>query len=188
MQWRNTDSQYGLISQLLHWGIVALVATQLVLGMRAADLPFGLARLQLLAQHKSFGMTVLMLIAVRLAWRLGNQVPASPDMRSWARHLAHLTHWGFYLLLVAIPISGWILSSASNLTVSWFQLFTWPDLVEVNTVVAERSKTLHHVLVATLVAMIVLHIAAAVLHQFVWRDGLILRMLPKARWFGSGGH
>jgi cytochrome b561 len=179
VQWRNSRSQYGLVAQLLHWGIVVLVATQLVIGVRAADLPFSMARLQLLAQHKSLGMTVLMLMALRLGWRLLDRPPELVEGPDWSRTLARLTHWGFYVLLLAVPVSGWILSSASNLSVSWFRLFTWPDLVAADPALADAARTTHNALVILLVAMVVLHAVAALAHQLVWRDGVLLRMLPR---------
>lgn len=181
VQWRNRHNQYGLISQLLHWVIVALVIYQVVLGVQAADLPFSLERLQLLARHKSLGMTVLMLTLLRFWWRLRNPIPAPPaNMARWLNIVARCTHWSFYALLVLIPLSGWILSSASNLSVSWFGLFTWPDLVGADQAFAERAETVHQSLVAVLTLLVTIHVCAALVHQFVWRDNLLMIMLPRS--------
>lgn len=183
VRWRNTERQYGLIAELLHWLIVALVVVQIVLGVRADELPVGLARLQLLATHKSFGMTVLMLMLLRLGWRLVNPTPRPVAAPGMLRTVARATHWAFYALLIAIPVSGWILSSASNLSVGWFRLFTWPDLVGADQHLAGLAKEVHETLVAALLALVAVHAGAALMHHFVWRDEVLMRMLPRARLF-----
>jgi cytochrome b561 len=176
LRWRNTRTQYGAITLLFHWSIVALVLTQFVLGERAHDLPVSMERLKTLALHKSIGMTIFALMLLRLGWRLTNPTPALPPGRTLA--LARLTHGAFYLLLVAVPVSGWLLSSASNLSVSYFQLFTLPDLVSANEPLADGLKELHEFLNATLAVLACVHVAAALVHHFWWRDDVLLRMLP----------
>jgi len=183
MLWRNTGNQYGLIAQILHWIVVALVVYQFVLASMAEDLPVSMARLQLLATHKALGMTVLMLMAVRLIWRLTNITPEIPPSRT--RVLAQATHYAFYLLLIAVPLSGWLLSSASNLSVSYFRLFTLPDLVSSNEQLAEILKIVHQSLNFALAGLIALHVAAALLHQFRFHDNLLQRMLPGTRLWRS---
>lgn len=183
MQWRNTEQQYGLTAELLHWLVVVLVVVQVVLGARADELPVGLERLKLLATHKSIGMTVLMLMLARLLWRLANPTPRPVPGPRWLRTLSQATHWGFYGLLIAVPVSGWILSSASNLSVGWFGVFTWPDLVGADRSRAEFAKEVHEALVATLLAVVALHAGAALTHHFVWHDEVLVRMLPRARLF-----
>jgi len=174
--WRNTAAQYGVISQILHWSIVALVVTQFVLGERAADMPVSMARLQTLATHKSIGITILGLMLLRLGWRLANPVPTLPPGRT--RWLARWTHMAFYLLLLVIPVSGWLLSSASNLTVGYFRLFALPDLVAADQELAGRLKVVHESLNWVLAGIAVVHAGAALLHHFVWRDRVLARMLP----------
>lgn len=176
MHWRNTDDQYGLIAQILHWLIVGLVIWQFVLGWRAEDLPVSMARLQLLATHKALGMTVLMVMLLRLAWRLLDGAPAIPPSRT--RLLAQITHYAFYMVLIAVPMSGWLLSSASNLSVNYFRLFTFPDLVGSSEELAGLFKLAHEALTTSLALLIGLHVSAALLHQFYFRDSLIRRMLP----------
>lgn len=176
MRWRNTATQYGAITVLFHWSIVALVITQFVLGERAHDLPVSMERLQTLALHKSIGLTIFALMLLRLGWRLVNPTPALPPGRT--RALARLTHVAFYVLLIAVPVSGWLLSSASNLSVSWFRLFTLPDLVSANTSLADTLKELHETLNGTLAVLACVHAAAALVHHFWWRDDVLLRMLP----------
>jgi cytochrome b561 len=176
MHWRNTNDQYGLIAQILHWLIVGLVIWQFVLGWRADELPVSMARLQLLATHKALGMTVLMVMLLRLVWRLLDGAPTIPPSRT--RLLAKVTHYAFYMLLIAVPLSGWLLSSASNLSVSYFRLFTFPDLVGSSEELAGLFELVHETLTTALALLILLHLAAALLHQFYFRDKLLRRMLP----------
>jgi cytochrome b561 len=189
LHWRNSASQYGAVAQLLHWGILVLVIVQVILAARAIDLPVSLERLQLFARHKSLGMTVLVLAVLRLGWRLANpqpEPPAPPPLHSTntagvLQRLARVTHWLFYVLLVTIPVSGWIFSSASNLSVSWFGWFTWPDLVGRNESLADVASATHKLLVACLLLAIALHAAAAFMHHFIWRDEVLKRMWPTRR-------
>lgn len=179
MQLRNSATDYGLVAQGLHWTIVALIIVQFSLGWMADDLPISMRRLVLLARHKSFGMTVFMLTILRLGWRLFSPPPLLPAGMSRAQRLmARTNHWLLYGLLLAMPIAGWLSSSASNLTVSWFGLFTWPDLVAPDETLAERLKTIHKVLGWLLLVSIGMHVTGALWHQFIRRDGLLWRMIP----------
>jgi cytochrome b561 len=176
---RNTESRYGVVAQSLHWLIVILVAVQFMLGITAHDLPISLERLVLLTRHKAFGMTILMLMLLRLAWRLYSASPALPaGMDRLQRRLAELSHVLLYILLLTMPVVGWLSSSASNLTVSWFGLFHFPNLVSPDPALAKSMKALHIALAWVLLALISVHAAAALWHQFVRKDGVLMRMLP----------
>jgi len=179
---RNTHEYYGVVAQSLHWAIVGLVAVQVVLGVTGADLPLGMERLITLSWHKSLGMTILALMAMRLAWRLANPVPRlPPQIPRLEQQLAHSTHWLLYGLLLAMPLAGWINSSASNLTVSWFGVFTFPDLVETDKALATGAKALHKAMAWLLISVVALHGLAALRHHFILKDSVLLRMLPWGR-------
>lgn len=175
---RNTSVRYGYVAQILHWAIVALLIIQVTLAKIADGLPLGLEKLQVLARHKSFGITILGLAVVRLAWRLGNRPPPLPPMPRWQAVAARLNHWTLYALLFAMPVTGWMMSSASNYPVSWFGLAQLPDLVGPDPLLKERLVTIHHWLAIVLISLAILHVLAALKHQFFDRNGLILRMLP----------
>ncbi len=175
---RNTPARYGSVAQALHWVIAGLVVAQLALGKIADDLPAGLDRLILLARHKSVGITILALAVIRLAWRLIDRPPAPPPMPRWQFLASRLTHAAFYLLLFAMPLSGWLMSSAGNHPVSWFGLAQLPDLVAPDAGLKDLLEDVHETLAKTLVALAIVHILAALKHQFVNRDGLLMRMLP----------
>ena len=175
---RNTALRYGFVAQGLHWTIAGLVVVQVVLAQIADDLPVGLDRLALMARHKSVGITILALAVIRLAWRLIDRPPPPPPMPRWQLAAARLNHAAFYLLLLAMPLSGWLMSSASNFPVSWFGLFQLPDFVRPDEGLEDLLGDVHETLATALVTLAVLHVVAALKHQFIDRDGLLLRMLP----------
>jgi cytochrome b561 len=182
MSLRNTTSAYGSIAKLLHWSIVLLIIAQLALAKTAADLPTGLRKLEILAWHKSFGMTILMLALLRLAWRYTNPRPAPlPGTPRWQRIAAAVSHGLLYGLILLQPLTGWLMSSAKNYPVGFFGLFQWPDLVPPDKALFEYLKAVHAVLARTLVTVALIHIAAALHHHFWRKDDVLRRMLPFGR-------
>ena len=175
---RNTNERYGWVAQTLHWVIVFLLIVQFTLGKIADDLPPGLDRLITLARHKSFGITILALAVIRLLWRLINRPPPLPSMPGWQRMAAHLSHAGLYALLFAMPLTGWLMSSAHNYPVSWFGLVQLPDLITPDRDLSHDLEDIHELLSNILLELAAVHVLAALKHQFVDRDGLLLRMLP----------
>jgi cytochrome b561 len=176
------DRRYTPMAQTLHWLIALLIVLQFVLAKMAAHLPLGMRKLSLLAEHKSVGMTVLALAIMRLVWRLTHAPPPLPtQMRRVERWLAMASHIGFYLILFAMPLSGWLMSSAKNYAVSWFGIFTWPNLIEPSEGAFNSLKTLHHLLGNLLIALASIHIFAALKHHFWNKDDVLVRMLPKYR-------
>ncbi len=176
---QSTPTRYSAVAQLFHWVIAGLVVTQFVLARMADDLPLGARKLGLLARHKSFGMTILMLAILRLLWRLKHSPPALPPaMSPLERAIARGTHIAFYVLLFAMPITGWMMSSAKNYSVSWFSLFTWPNLIGKNEAAFNFLLATHQTLSYVLFVIAVLHILAALKHHFWNRDNVLLRMLP----------
>jgi cytochrome b561 len=148
----------------------------------ADDLPIGAHKLALLARHKSFGMTVLMLAILRLLWRLKNPPPELPGhMTSLERKLARATHIAFYVLLFAMPLTGWMMSSAKKYSVSWFGLFTWPNLIGKNEAAFDFLRATHDTMSVILLSIAVLHILAALKHHFWNKDNVLLRMLPQIK-------
>jgi cytochrome b561 len=172
-------TRYSAIAQIFHWVIAGLIVVQFTLAKLAEGLPLGSHKLALLARHKSFGMTVLMLAILRLLWRLTHRAPAlPPGMTRFERAVARATHIAFYVLLFAMPLTGWMMSSAKNYAVSWFGLFTWPNLIGKSEAAFEFLKNTHDLLSDALFAVAVLHILAALKHHFWNRDDVLVRMLP----------
>ena len=178
MQLRNSTARWGSVAQFLHWLIVALIITQVVLAL-SADRLHGMAKLAMLARHKSVGITILMLAVVRLVWRLVNPTPPLPStLKPYERVLANFTHTALYVLIFAMPITGWIMTSARGFPASWFNLFQLPDLVAKNRALYEAMQETHEALALTLGAVATLHLLAALKHHFVLKDTVLRRMLP----------
>lgn len=176
---RNSGESYGIIAQALHWIVAVLVIAQVAIGSYAGNLPVSLARLQWLSLHKSIGLTVLVLVLMRLAWRLLNPPPVLPSsMPRWERRAAIAMHWLLYLLLVLAALAGWLHASAAGLSAGWFGLFTVPDLVAKDRGLAETFKALHIGLVTALCLLVLGHVGAALRHALLLRDGVMHRMLP----------
>lgn len=163
----------------LHWlSAVAIIAT-FAIGWIVADLPFSPRRLRLLSYHKWLGVTVFLLTVARLAWRVAHPPPpAPPTMPTWQRHAAGWTHRALYALLLAIPLSGWVYSSAKGLPVVFLGLVQLPDLVDADRALAATLSEVHRALVYSLAALVGLHVLAAGKHALIARDGLLRRMLP----------
>mgnify|MGYP001221677242 FL=1 len=179
---RNTLERWGSVAKFFHWAIVVLVVTQFVLAFIAEDLPLGMQKLAVLARHKSVGITILALATLRLLWRAANRNPQLPAaMAGWERLGARAAHALLYALLFAVPLAGWIMSSAKNFPVSWFGLFQLPDLVAPSEATFDIAKEAHEVLAFTLGGVATLHLLAALKHHFVNRDTVLRRMLPFAR-------
>lgn len=185
--------RYNAVAMVIHWLTAAIVIGLLVVGNIMADLPNSDPdKLTLFNWHKSFGVTVLLLTLIRLAWRLTNKPPPLPPMPAWEKRVAHATHWLFYGLLLVVPLLGWSMVSSSprNIPTVLFGTFEWPHIpmlagmaLEQKKVMREVFEDLHAAAAYTMAALLVLHVGAALRHQFVMKDKTIQRMLPK--WFSA---
>jgi len=179
------EQRYDRVAIALHWVMALAIITMIVMGLVMEDVrPIGL-RIQVYQFHKSLGLTVLFLSLVRLGWRLAHPAPSYPaHMKPWEKLAAHATHWGLYALMVAMPLSGWLLiSTGSNkFPTLYFGLFNVPKL----DFFGEASKAVHHyaaqaheLLPNIAIAMLVLHVLAALKHHFLDRDNVLTRILPR---------
>lgn len=182
MALRNTTQRWGVIAQTFHWVIVALLIVQVTLAEMADDLPAGVRKLTLLARHKSVGITILGLVILRLVWRAVNEHPPLPgNLKPYELKLARLTHLALYVLLFAMPLSGWTMSSARGFPVSWFGFLQLPDLVPKSRPLYDALLLTHQTLAWFLFAVVALHVAGALKHHFIHRDDVLRRMLPFTR-------
>lgn len=179
MQWKNKPEAYGTIAKSFHWGMAALIIGMLALGLYMTGLPFSPDKLQLYGIHKAVGATILFLVALRLVWRLLNTVPPLPaTLPAWQKWGAHLSHFGLYGLMFAMPLTGWLLSSAAGFPVSVFGLFTLPNLVAPDPQLRELFEGAHEILANLLILLIVAHFGAALKHHVIDKDNILKRMLP----------
>lgn len=176
---------WGLVTRLLHWGMAALILVQLALGLGMMTLVADVTlQFRLVQLHKSLGFVVFVLALVRICWRLVNVQPAGPPMPAWQARAAKAAHLSLYGLMLALPISGWLLASASPLEdllqmrTMVFGLFPLPDpIVPGSEAIEQVAGRVHAGLAIALGFVLVLHVAAAAKHQLVDRDGLITRMV-----------
>ena len=168
--------RYSRIAVLLHWLLALMILGSFSVGLYMADLPVSPTRLKLYNWHKWAGVTILVLSALRLLWRLGHRPPPDLPMPAWQAKAAHLTHGLFYALFFAVPLVGWAYSSAAGFPVVWLGVLPLPDFVPVDKPLAEILKATHGNLAFALAGLVLLHVAGAVKHQFIDRDGLIGRM------------
>src|SRR6201999_4509476 len=176
---KNTSTRWGAIAQTLHWLVVVLIIAQVILANIAEDLPLGVKKLAMFARHKSVGITILALAVIRLAWRWANPTPDLPNtLKPYERVLANVTHAGLYILLFAMPLTGWMMTSARGFPVSWFGFFQLPDFVPKNHALYDAMKGTHDTLALALYAIVFLHVAAALKHHFLLKDDVLRRMLP----------
>lgn len=179
MPWRNTETRFGATAMALHWLVFALVIAMVALGWLMVPLPLGVQKLRLYDLHKSTGIVVFSLMAARILWRLWNPPPLLPKhMKAWERRLARVSHVLLYAVLFAMPLSGWIMSSAANFPVSAFGLFVLPDLVKPDKALLETMRAFHRFTSYGLFALLTLHVAGASKHHFVDKDDVLKRMLP----------
>jgi len=182
MQWRNSLDSYGAVAKLLHWVIVLLVIVQYLLAEAAEELPDGLEKFALLTRHKSLGMLILGLAVVRVLWKMANRGrPAPVAMPVPQRTAAAAAHALLYVLLLAQPISGWMMSSAANYPVSFFGLFQFPALVAPDPEFHEALEEGHELIFQALAFVAIVHALAALYHHFWMKDDALRRMLPFVR-------
>jgi cytochrome b561 len=171
--------RWGAVSQALHWIVVLLIATMAAIGLTMTDLPNNPDKVRLYALHKSIGLTILALVALRLLWRAYAGRPAPLPMPRWQHAAATFSHVGLYVLLFAIPLSGWAMNSAAGFPLSWFGLVKVPALVSRDHALHELLESTHEALFWTLIVLALVHAFAALYHHIFQRDTTLVRMLPR---------
>lgn len=173
---------YGPAVQLGHWLTVLLIAGSFWLGYTMTDLAASPTKLKFFSWHKWIGVTVFGLALLRLAWRQWAGAPSLPaQMQRWEQHLARAAHVLLYLLLLALPLSGWLMSSAKGYQTVYLGLLPIPDLIGKDAALGEFLEELHELLGTVLLVVIGLHAAAALKHHFIDRDDVLARMIPGLR-------
>ena len=173
------NERYTRTAQALHWLMAALLVGLVSLGLYMHELPLSPRKLQLYSWHKWVGVTVFFLLLVRIGWRITHQPPALPEQMSKLQRItSHVGHTALYLLMIAIPISGWLMSSAKGFQTVWFGVLPIPDLLPKNKELGDLLLELHESLNLLLIALLLAHIAAALKHHFIDKDDVLSRMLP----------
>jgi len=178
----NTGHRYGFVAITLHWTMAALLIALLMLGLYMVSLPdagFDVRKINLILIHKQLGILALALAAARVAWRISNPLPALVStIPDWQKFVARFVHLLFYALMFALPITGWLMSSAAGIPVSFFGLFSLPDYLSYDDYLFKSFIAIHKWLAYGLIFLVLLHAGAALGHHFVLKDETLKKMLP----------
>ncbi len=173
------NARYTSTAIALHWLMTLLIFGLLALGFYMQGLPLSPEKLKLYSWHKWAGVSAFLLVLARLAWRLTHRPPALPaSMPQVMQAAAHAGHLALYLLMLAIPLSGWLMSSAKGFQTVWFGVLPLPDLLAKNKEVGDLLQTAHMSLNLLFAAVIAGHVGAALKHHLIDRDDVLTRMLP----------
>ncbi len=177
------EPRYTATAIALHWLLAAAILGSMAVGAYMSGLALSPLKLKLYNWHKWAGIAILLLSLLRLGWRLTHRPPPLPvrveaAMPDWQRAVHHASHGLMYALFLVVPLMGWAYSSMAGFPIVWFGVLPLPDFVPVDKELARLIKPVHGWLAYTLLALIVLHVAAALKHQFIDRDGLLARMRP----------
>jgi cytochrome b561 len=169
---------YGTPAKIFHRLIVALLAVQYPIGWLMPDLHRNMQPGAPMTFHVSFGITILVLIVLRLVWRLTHPVAPESSLPTWQRLSSELVHWMLYTMVLAATLSGWAFASFRGWTLSFFYLCPLPMLASDNAAAGKAIDGLHQAAEWLLLALIVIHVGAALAHIFIYRDRIMQRMLP----------
>lgn len=178
---KSNARHWGTLAKSFHWIIMLLILAQAVIGLTMVNLPRRPSVFAIYNLHKSIGLTILALAVLRLVWRIFDRRPDDvPGMPTWQRRTAHATHVLLYVLIFAVPLSGWLFDSATGLRpLHWWGVVRMPSLTGGSMHdIADFTRSLHHWMFWTMVAIVAGHVAAAVKHHVFDRDDTLRRMLP----------
>jgi cytochrome b561 len=172
-------NSYSHVAIGLHWLIAFAIVATFALGLYMHELPLSPQKLKLYSWHKWAGVTIFLFVVLRLGWRLAHRPPALPAaMPAWQRMAAEATHVLLYLLMFAVPLSGWLMSSAKGFQTVWFGVLPLPDLLDKNKELGDLLKEVHEALNFGMAGLVLAHLGAALKHHVIDRDDVLSRMLP----------
>jgi cytochrome b561 len=178
----SSPPRYGGVAIALHWLVAIAVIGTVAMALYLDTLELGETKNLILTIHKSVGLIILATMAVRIVWRLTHRAPPlPPTLAPWQRFVAHTTHWLLYAIALAMPITGYMSVAARGRETMFFGLFKVPDLVPLDRALSNLSETLHTNGQYALYALVGAHVAAALWHHFVAKDGVLQRMWPERR-------
>ncbi len=161
----------------LHWLMAALILAQGAVGWFGHEMNRSPVKVEVMTAHKSLGITLLLLVALRLLWRWAHPAPPHPaGSKPWEVWAARLSHALLYLLMIALPLSGWLSASTSIVPWKLWWVIPWPAIAAPDQGLHEFAEELHEFLVKALIALLIVHVAAALRHHFLRRDDVLLRM------------
>jgi len=175
---KTVSKHYTLLAIGLHWWVALLILLAFPLGIYMHDLPFSPTKLKLFSWHKWIGVSVFLFVVIRIYWRLRHSQPALPDsIANWQKLATHIVHGLLYLLMLAIPLSGWLMSSAKGFQTVWFGVLPIPDLLGKDKELGNLLAIVHKTLNFSLLLLVAVHVLAALKHHFIDKDMILRRML-----------
>ena len=174
----HTTDRYSSTAKALHWLMALGLFGALGVGFYMTGLPLSPQKLQIYSWHKWAGVSLFLLVLLRFAWRLGHRPPAPVPMPAWQRLAAEGVHHLLYLLMFAIPLTGWLMSSAKGFQTVWFGVIPLPDLLQKDPELGKALAEVHELLNWGLAFLVLAHAGAALKHHFIDRDDVLTRMLP----------
>jgi cytochrome b561 len=171
--------QYGTTAKVFHWLVVALLLVQYPIGWLMPDIHRGMQPGAAMTFHVSFGIVILILIVLRLAWRLTHPVAPESSLPAWQRLSSEAVHWLLYVLVLATTVTGWLFASFRGWSVSFFYLAPLPMLASENAATGKVIDGWHQAMEWSLLVVIGIHVASALAHIFIYRDRIMQRMLPE---------
>jgi cytochrome b561 len=179
---KSMSAQYTRTAKSLHWLMALMIIGMIPLGMYMHELPVSPEKLQLYSWHKWVGVTVFVLLLVRVSWRITHQPPSLPwQMSKIQRMASHAGHIALYLLMLLIPLSGWLMSSAKGYQTVWFGVLPIPDLLGKDKELGDTLAEVHESLSWAMVMLLIVHVVASLKHHFMDRDDVLTRMLPSRK-------
>lgn len=174
--------QYTRTAIILHWAVALLIFTAFPLGLYMHDLPLSPTKLRLYSWHKWIGVSIFLLAVLRVMWRTTHRPPALIEaMPRWEKLAAQTVHYLLYVLILIIPLSGWLMSSAKGVPTVWFGELPLPDLVARNKELGDLLMEVHESLNFTMLGLVLAHIGGALKHHFIGHDSTLARMIPFLR-------
>jgi cytochrome b561 len=178
---KNTESGYGLVAIVIHWLMAIAIFFLFGLGLYMVDLTYYDSWYKgSLDLHKSLGLTVFFVYLIRIAWKLSNKKPSPAEGPKWEINLAHWMHLGLYLVMLCLFVTGYLISTADGRSIAVFGLFDVPGFGRFIENQEDIAGEIHEILAFSLIAMVALHALAAMKHQFIDKDGILIRMIKPA--------
>ena len=181
MKLRSEPHRWGDLVQLFHWVMALAIIGNGIFGLLMDVARSPMQKLNWLALHKSIGLTVLALLLLRLLWRLSERAPLDEPAPRWQQHAAHAMHVTLYVMMAAIPLTGWWFNSLAGKPLQWFKQFNVPALAGKDIAQSHFAHAVHEYLFWLLLLLLVAHVGAALKHHWQDRDNVLLRMLPFTR-------
>lgn len=179
---RNDVYQWGTVAKTFHWVIAVWILGMFVLGWTMVNWPMSPTKIKLFVWHKSMGLTILSLVLLRLTWRMLNVAPNLPDTMSlWEQRAAKLIHILLYVVMIMMPLSGWVINSAANFPLKLYGVVPIPNITPPGKALQTVAEGVHLTLFWSLTVLLALHVAAALRHHFIDHDDILKRMLPFGR-------